>query len=662
MVLSPDGSGPEGTTSQEKDKLLHIQSSIAQINQRTITSTCHSNLNRHAMDWGRNGLLAYASHGVIVVVDPEKLTPIQTLDRDHKTSVTRLKWPKSWSKRHVAHEMMLASADASGRVLIWNVKSGEVKTQLVEGSRPVVDMEWLGEAIEDTGHLLLVLHPPNILVLWDTYSGKQVWKRVYNNETLVSFDFDPFDVSRLAFKASDCILFINDFHPSKCPSSLGQKFYVSGPIAAMRQSPSRNSFVAETLDSVDHKMSKGKIKKFMKDFVLGQEVSSQEQAMAAILDCQQVLFHRNARNHLILVYAREVLILDLDIGQTVGMVVLDRSCSPIVELVPCQKRDGFFMLLENGSVTLRLRKNLYTVASTPAAANLLSRSISSSSVNTVDNLSDVSNTEVHYEQKAVSEAIRLSKYSKILNCCANPTTEKDVIILASDGKLMSVEVTVQKKKKSSKPNFSLDDLIPSTIDGFAKDTTTSVKLLLSGVLSNLSNPPFVLRMCPPLTTKNWPDYKPFLASGGNNGNIQILDMSLGKVEREYATHTYPVRGIEWTSLHSILSHAHQNLSGGASNLVRNELNHTDIRTGHSIALRSNRSEEPPIDMIRVSHLKQYFIVSFRGAPFELWDMKNLSLLRTMPQKFPPITALEWSPLHNLKALKKKQEESISGNS
>ena len=121
------------------------------------------------MDWSRNGLLAYASHGVIVIVDCKKLEQIQTLDRDHKTSVTRLKWSKAWSKRHVAHEMMLASADASGRILIWNVKSGEVKTQLSEGSRPIADMDWLGEAVEDTGHLLLALHPPNILVLWDTY-------------------------------------------------------------------------------------------------------------------------------------------------------------------------------------------------------------------------------------------------------------------------------------------------------------------------------------------------------------------------------------------------------------------------------------------------------------------------------------------------------------
>ena len=49
-----------------------------------------------------------------------------------------------------------------------------------------------------------------------------------------------------------------------------------------------------------------------------------------------------------------------------------------------------------------------------------------------------------------------------------------------------------------------------------------------------------------------------------------ISFSVGKVDREFATHTYPVRGIEWTSLHSVLSHAHQNLSGQnhGSNLVR----------------------------------------------------------------------------------------------
>ena len=101
--MSPEAQQPESKS--EKDKLMMIQPNIAQINQRTVTSTCHSNLNRNALDWGRNGLLAYASHGVIVVVDPSTMNVIQTLDKDHKTSVVRLKWSRAWSKKHVAQEM-----------------------------------------------------------------------------------------------------------------------------------------------------------------------------------------------------------------------------------------------------------------------------------------------------------------------------------------------------------------------------------------------------------------------------------------------------------------------------------------------------------------------------------------------------------------------------
>ena len=42
---------------------------------------------------------------------------------------------------------------------------------------------------------------------------------------------------------------------------------------------------------------------------------------------------------------------------------------------------------------------------------------------------------------------------------------------------------------------------------------------------------------------------------------QILDVATGRIIREFATHTYPVRGMEWTSLNSILSYGYQSLSG-----------------------------------------------------------------------------------------------------
>ena len=49
---------------------------VAQVVLRTIAGLCHS-ANRRAIDWSSNGLLAYGSHGVVVVVDPISLQQVQ---------------------------------------------------------------------------------------------------------------------------------------------------------------------------------------------------------------------------------------------------------------------------------------------------------------------------------------------------------------------------------------------------------------------------------------------------------------------------------------------------------------------------------------------------------------------------------------------------------
>ena len=49
-------------------------------------------------------------------------------------------------------------------------------------------------------------------------------------------------------------------------------------------------------------------------------------------DCLQLTYHRSRRHHIILVYPREILILDLEINQTVGIIPMDRSGSPFVQV------------------------------------------------------------------------------------------------------------------------------------------------------------------------------------------------------------------------------------------------------------------------------------------------------------------------------------------
>lgn len=41
--------------------------------------------------------------------------------------------------------------------------------------------------------------------------------------------------------------------------------------------------------------------------------------------------------------------------------------------------------------------------------------------------------------------------------------------------------------------------------------------------------------------------------------------------------------------------------------------------------------------------RQYFILSFKDKPLELWDLKTLTILREMSSKMPSATALVSQP-------------------
>ncbi len=429
------------------------------------------------------------------------------------------------------------------------------------------------------------------------------------------------------------------------------------------------------------KIARTKIKKLMKELVMGEQSGDGGDSFT-LSECLQVLHHRSLRNHLLLVYPREVLILDLDLGQTVGVVGMERGAPNILSVFSCSQRDAIFLLTEGGSVSVRLRRKGYSFVSTPAVEHSKSAgrhysfggggggggSVSvtpavtpAGSANFLTPpeegyATDEKALEVVYEQKGLSENVRLVKNGRILGMAVNSMLESTLCVLTTEGRLIFLDVIADCKASQGDKFLCLEDMVPSQVGNAAGLALPTFRMYTSGILTGLASPPFIIRMCPPLTMKNLNEHTPYLALGAANGNIQVANVSTGKIEREFAVHTFPVCGIEWTSLNGVLSHAHQNLSGGSGGgLVRNELVHTDIRTGKVQPLRTNRSEEPPIEMLRVSHLKQYFIVAFSGAPFELWDLRNMTILRTMPKKFPPITALDWSPLHNLKSLKKKQQ-------
>ena len=113
----------------------------------------------------------------------------------------------------------------------------------------------------------------------------------------------------------------------------------------------------------------------------------------------------------------------------------------------------------------------------------------------------------------------------------------------------------------------------------------------------------------------------------------------------------------FVSLVSICAYWNAYLSTG-----RNEISYLDLSSGESVSLRKGHLSEPdsPIDCIRVSNLKQYFIVVFKDKPLEYWDLFTLMPLRILTAPHPITTAVEWAPANITGKLKAQHAQKKPG--
>ncbi|XP_052771962.1 WD repeat-containing protein 11-like [Mya arenaria] len=633
-----------------------------------------SQQNKGASDWGWQGLVAYGCNKNIVVVDPVTVQVLQVLDK-HKSSVVKVRW----SRENYAHDqgspysLRLASGDSSGNIVIWDVAQGEPKSEFGDGTKPIQDLEWL--QWQDASHdLIVALHPPYSVILWNADTGTKLWKKSYT-ETLTSFALDPFCFRHMAFLGQDCIVFIDDFSITKTPSSNGKKFYISSPTAGNAKGDTPVGSLERKSTSASRNLAKRMTKILVGEGTPREVEGSKTQELIALNECIQMTYLRSCRHHLMLVYPREILILDLEINQTVGIIAAERTGSPFLEVLPMLQRDVLYCLHENGSISCRVRRrtNMQTSLS-PDAKEAFD-----------DN--NPGALEVAYDLRCQSDSIRMTRHCKVSGVAFCPVKETRLALILSDSRLVfwdlhTVDFNPDAKNSKSPlytpgddkiltnqelcnkvvpyPRLVLSDMIgqsyqlSSNHESAIKGHGVMLKFLMTGLLNGLHSPITVIRMCPPLTTKNWNIYEPLLAVGSQYGSIQIMNMSSGQIDKEYSVHTSIVRGIEWASLKSFMSFSYP--KPGASGLVKNEIFLVDIISGKATALRTHRDQEPPLEMLRISYLKQYFILVFKEKPLELWDMKTLTILREMTKKIAIPTALEWSPSHSLKTLKKKIQQ------
>ncbi|EPY74697.1 WD repeat-containing protein 11 [Camelus ferus] len=455
------------------------------VSARTLTGALNAH-NKAAVDWGWQGLIAYGCHSLVVVIDSSTAQTLQVLEK-HKADVVKVKWARENYHHNIGspYSLRLASADVNGKIIIWDVAAGVAQCEIQEHAKPIQDVQWLWNQ-DASRDLLLAIHPPNYIVLWNADTGTKLWKKSYA-DNILSFSFDPFDPSHLTLLTSEGIVFISDFSPSKPPSGPGKKVYISSP----HSSPAHSKLAAAT----GAKKALNKVK-----ILITQEKPSAE--FITLNDCLQLAYLPSKRNHMLLLYPREILILDLEVNQTVGVIAIERTGVPFLQ-----------------------------------------KTVLSSDPDPVQ--------ELTYDLRSQCDAIRVTKTVRPFSMVCCPVNENAAAL---------VEV--------------------------------HLKFLLTGLLSGLPSPQFAIRMCPPLTTKNIKMYQPLLAVGTGNGSVLVYHLTSGLLHKELSIHSCEVR--------------------------------------------------------------QYLAVVFKDKPLELWDVRTCTILREMSKNFPAITALEWSPSHNLKSLRKKQ--------
>ncbi|KAK9508466.1 hypothetical protein O3M35_006019 [Rhynocoris fuscipes] len=620
-LLNPGKLTQEFTSSTSVDESdCKIPFSSQLVSPRTITGSANL-LNKGAIDWGYHGLMAYGSNSTVFVVDTHNVQIIQSLDL-HKSVVKKILWVSCVETRgDGSSSIQLISGDASGHVVHWDITTATALCVLQDGNKPVLGMEWVPGLENEL--MLAALHSPYFLVIWDVRKQTKLWKKSFT-DTLLSFNFDPFNGSKIAFLCPDCILFVDDFQIGKIPSTNGRKFYISSPRMDN--------------NTDDNLKGRDRLKRLMKGLVVGETRPKPDEAMT-ITECLQLTYHKSLRHHLLLLYPRDVILIDLHINQTIGIIPIERTMSPLVQVCTTRQRDVLYCLHESGSISVKIRRrNNHSIAPSPIDATPDSSNLDFGSYS--------SEMFVCYDHKCQSEIIRQMKGSKVLGLSVNPITEKNICLFLSSGKVVFLELESADSEET--PKMSLSEIVTPFMPA-----KSSFRLLPSSVLNNINGNITIVKMCPPITMKNIQHFLPILGVGTSTGFLYIYNLSDGTVYKELAIHSFPVRGLEWTGLKSVITFAY-----GEGSKVKNEVYLTDIWTGHSIPIRTEKNLENPISILKVSPLRKFFVIVIKEGPFEMWDLHSLTLLRTMGKKFPFVVALEWSPIHSVKSMqsRKKSEE------
>lgn len=340
-----------------------------------------------------------------------------------------------------------------------------------------------------------------------------------------------------------------------------------------------------------------------------------------LLEYVKILYHASNLDQILVAFEREIHLIDLSFKQVICVIRIENNCGNINDIYSCWQRNAIICLHQNGSISFRVMQK---------------KKRRKEHIGT-----DV--IELNYVPIAISDGLRLTKYNKIFGFEINRINELEIYLISNNEKINVYKLYSSDLKNENHNVLALTDLID--IDEYTDRKERKFNLIMYKYFNCISKGKHVIRTGPHLIYKNWFYHRPLVAIGDSNGLIQIFNLATNQLEKQYSIHTVAVRGIEWVNLNVILSYAY----GNNGTKLCNELKITDVNTGYSVAIREEKNNESgPIELLKVSHFKNYFIVTFKNEPFEIWNLRSLCCLKQMTASQPNINSVEWIPISNSK--------------
>ncbi|XP_062567423.1 WD repeat-containing protein 11-like isoform X2 [Saccostrea cucullata] len=618
------------------------------LSPKIITTTSHPQ-NRGACDWGWPGLVAYGSHQYVVVADPASSQVTQVLGI-HKGYVTCVKWKPEDIHHDVVvnpYTLTLAAGDAQGNVGLWNVTKGETKATFVCKGRSVRDITWITNQ-ETSEATVLALYNKSDVIMWDFLTSSQLWKASFA-EPLSNICIDPFNKSNAIFLCEDSnILLIEDLHPKTPPSQKYKRisFYgANGPSPEVSQptdeqgNMKRNPSSLNKLINMTTSLITGTGESRSRKSISEDDRSLQQQ-------CLQVTFHPGIRHVIFMVYPSQIDIIDIEACIIMATIRLDSKSSYFVKVLPCKQRDVLYCLHENACITIRVRR----LDKSHCTYNESQVSTPSTPITPGFGEMETDKSDIAYDLIWQSDAVRISNKSTVYGFNVHPVTEACAALIFSDGKIITWELV-----STNTHALVLKDMLPGLSKKGQKNLLMEGnRFLMTGMVKG-----FPWSVCTiksnsleQVTTANNPNSQSketLLALGMDNGDISILNIQTGQIEREFSVHSDSVKSIEWLNQNILMSWTCSK-SGNSPTMGRNEVLLTWTRSGLVEVFRQRLKLESLITNIKVSPLRQYVVIAFKTQPLEVWCLKTRSLLREMPTNFPQPKALTWAPMCSWKTV------------